>query len=482
MEDQERGGGLQDAAAISELSLNPPGTFLSTGSEEPSSRPTSARPPTSGGGGGSAFVAAPPPARQPSRGGAPAVRRKFDHAAIGSPRPGSRADDAGDELGGAYGLPPRSANSSVNGRGKGDMVQVTDMLGPRVISAANEFAEIIANAGTAWATLHTLMHSATKERGELMVNVARQESLIAEMQQQADQASLDHADYVRQLQAKANQEQEEALHAARLRFDEELAQKLQELRQEEAKARADAVAEVAEQAEHDKATALAEAREAAEQELTQALAVARQRAEEEKLEALEALRQRASKEQREALAAAKARAEVEMQAAVAAALERADAIKDRLVQEQKERASQERKQALAAARDQLQQEKYRALEEERDRARMAVSRVVAVEEEKLRAEKQRTALERAANQEKATCAACAHDYIVQENSDSACKCVHRGSTAQVHVEGLLWHAGAELTDWVKMRRRWSCCPQNEIMGTFADLQKIGCRAHVALPP
>jgi hypothetical protein len=50
--------------------------------------------------------------------------------------------------------------------------------------------------------------------------------------------------------------------------------------------------------------------------------------------------------------------------------------------------------------------------------------------------------------------------------------------AQVHVDGLLWHAGAELTNWVKMKRRWSCCPQNEVYGTLADLQKIGCKAHM----
>jgi hypothetical protein len=146
---------------------------------------------------------------------------------------------------------------------------VTDTLGPRVIGAANEFADIMNGAGAAWAALHTLLHSATKERSELMVAVARQESLIAEMHQQAEQTDIDNEENVQRLSDKADQEQQEALHAARLRFDAELRQKLQEQRQEEAKARADAVAEVSEQAEHDKATALAEAREAGEQELTQ---------------------------------------------------------------------------------------------------------------------------------------------------------------------------------------------------------------------
>ncbi|KAJ1481841.1 hypothetical protein T484DRAFT_1747942 [Baffinella frigidus] len=298
--DDERFEGFEHAAAISELSLYAPGTFAATASEEPSSRPQSARPQPGGGtgGGGVSFVAAPPPARPPSRVGAPAVRRKMDHAVVSSPRPGSRADDR-EDYGGNNGHHSHQHANGTGGRQRSEQHNVADTLGPRVVGAANEFADIMQGAGAAWAALHTLLHSATKERSELMVSVARQESLIAEMHQQAEQADIDNEENVRRLQDKADQEQQEALHAARLRFDSELQQKLQEQRQEEAKARADAVAEVSEQAEHDKATALAEAREAGEQELTQALAVARQRAEEEKLEALDALRQRANKELRE---------------------------------------------------------------------------------------------------------------------------------------------------------------------------------------
>jgi hypothetical protein len=101
--------------------------------------------------------------------------------------------------------------------------------------------------------------------------------------------------------------------------------------------------------------------------------------------------------------------------------------------------------------------------------------------EKLRQERARAALEVAAMQNKATCGRCAQDYIIEENQKGSCKCCYNSSSvAQVHVEGMLWHAGAELTNWVKMRRRWSCCPENEVYGTFADLQKIGCKEHVPI--
>lgn len=105
----------------------------------------------------------------------------------------------------------------------------------------------------------------------------------------------------------------------------------------------------------------------------------------------------------------------------------------------------------------------------------------AADAERLRQEKARAALEIAARQHKATCGRCSQDFMVEDNEVGACKCCYNSSSvAQVHVEGMLWHAGAELTNWVKMRRRWSCCPDNEVYGTFADLQRIGCKAHVAI--
>uniref|UniRef100_A0A7S0VJ21 Uncharacterized protein n=1 Tax=Hemiselmis tepida TaxID=464990 RepID=A0A7S0VJ21_9CRYP len=171
--------------------------------------------------------------------------------------------------------------------------------------------------------------------------------------------------------------------------------------------------------------------------------------------------------------------ELERQGSVAVASERAEQAKDRALAEERERAAAERKRAVAQERDRQQQEKYRALAEERERAKVALARVEAADEERIRQERQRAALEVAALQQRGTCARCSQEYVLQDNEVGACKCCYNpSSVAQVHVEGMLWHAGAELTNWVKMRRRWSCCPQNEVYGTFADLQRIGCKAHV----
>ena len=105
-------------------------------------------------------------------------------------------------------------------------------------------------------------------------------------------------------------------------------------------------------------------------------------------------------------------------------------------------------------------------------------------QERKRNEDMKLAIEKAASIEKAMCANCSQEFIVQvfalvllppsfltrdrtTTLGTASVCLtptawprfSRISSLpclilnQVHVEGYLWHAGAELTNWVKLRRR-----------------------------
>ena len=432
---------------------------------------------------------AAPPAGRPSRGSVRRGSKTPDGRGSAEPSPspirggGSRyfaSDGEGDG-------PPDGALDGGNAGGgarREDSVLtglVSDSLGPKIVQGAHEVTEMMTKQLEHWSHLHTLLQASLSEREQLMHTVARLEQDCDRVRKAREVDAAKHSQHVKDIYARMQREQTEALEAAAKEAEYVKAKALHLLQQEEERKRADAVAEVAEAAERDKALALAAAKESSEQELMEALSVARQRAEEEKLEALSALRQRDLQEKRQALLQQAQAHEEEKQTAVAIALERADALRERVVAEEREIALKERKKALAVERDTQQKDKYRALAEERERAKLALARVEALDQERQREEQTKLALERAARTERATCRNCGLDFVVDQNAVGECKCVHNGSTSQVHVEGLLWHTSAELTNWVKMRRRWSCCPHKEIMGTYADLVKLGCRAHQALP-
>jgi predicted nucleic acid-binding Zn-ribbon protein len=80
--------------------------------------------------------------------------------------------------------------------------------------------------------LHGLLHAAQKERSELMRNVSQLEQNNDALSEELAQARDDHLENVRELTAKAQQEMEEALEAARNDWEQQRRAELIRLRQE----------------------------------------------------------------------------------------------------------------------------------------------------------------------------------------------------------------------------------------------------------
>mmetsp|Transcript_34531 Transcript_34531/g.77869 ORF Transcript_34531/g.77869 Transcript_34531/m.77869 type:complete len:471 (-) Transcript_34531:122-1534(-) len=449
------------------------------------------------------FVAAPP-ARPPSRGSSSVIRRvhgvefiadkSWQHTSSRSPRDDeeeSNEESSRSKFRAEDGLILQSiVGGAVDpkglGEGEGDVSSavtspVNDVLGPRLVKSVDEFSRSLELSTNNWSELNMLMQAMLKERSDLLKTISRLEEDLGQMSEQRAREQERHKQELEEALRMAADASEASLAQAHANWQTELQEKLSNLRAEDERDKEAALADLASQADQDKQEALEIARQTAEQELMEALSVARQRAEEEKLEALTVLRQSALQEQQEAMDELRRVHQLQVQEAVNEALAKADVLREKAITQEREKLHQGLKKTISLERERMQQEKYRALAEEREKAKLALARVEALDKERKRNEEMKLAIEKAASIEKAVCANCSQEFILQDNNVGSCKCMfNANSVAQVHVEGYLWHAGAELTNWVKLRRRWSCCPQNEVFGTYEDLKKIGCRAHVAL--
>lgn len=154
------------------------------------------------------FSAEPPAARPPSR--TATFRRKTDAYAL--ERIGAR---------------PPSSTRRKEPEDTGD-----DVFGPKLQEATAAFAALAADHATSWTYLHSLLHAAQKERSELMRNVSQLEQNNDALSEELAQAREDHIENVRMLTAKAQQEMEEALEAARSEWEKQKRAELIRLRQE----------------------------------------------------------------------------------------------------------------------------------------------------------------------------------------------------------------------------------------------------------